>query len=371
MIYLNTFRTAFLMFPLVAFLITIPFILTQYHRYGSINKLRTLIIYSFILYLMTIYFLVILPLPSKEYVANLTTPRYQLIPFKFIYDFIKETPLIWNQPGTYLLALKHSSFYTVVFNIFMTMPFGMYLRYYFKCDLKKTIKWSFLLSLFFEVTQATGLYFIYPRPYRLFDVDDLMMNTLGGVLGYLLMGAFKFLPSRDSIDRKTYEEAQVVSGFRRVTLFCLDLVLFNLIDGLVMMMVYILNKNMYHGSLLYLVVFITYYVVIPYFRDGKTLGSGFVHVKFIFLDKNFLRLLIKALCEYGYYFVGPLAISFGFFKILGYLNLDMVLECLLIILGSLIYLKIYIGNFLKLLRTHQIFYDRISKVNFVRTITRT
>ena len=31
---------------------------------------------------------------------------------------------------------------------------------------------SFLLSLFFEVTQLTGLYFLYPGSYRLFDVDD-------------------------------------------------------------------------------------------------------------------------------------------------------------------------------------------------------
>ena len=90
MVYLTTFKTAFLLFPFVAFLITIPFMLIEYHKYGSINKLRVLSIYSFILYLMTIYFLVILPLPSKEYVSSLTTPKYQLIPFKFVYDFIKE-----------------------------------------------------------------------------------------------------------------------------------------------------------------------------------------------------------------------------------------------------------------------------------------
>ena len=30
----------------------------------------------------------------------------------------------------------------------MTMPFGMYLRYYFRCGWKKTLLLSFLLSLF-------------------------------------------------------------------------------------------------------------------------------------------------------------------------------------------------------------------------------
>lgn len=80
----------------------------------------------------------------------------------------------------------------------MTIPFGMYLRYYYKCSLKKTFLFTLLLSLFFEFTQLTGLYGIYPRPYRLCDIDDLITNTLGGVLGYLIMGIVDdFLPTRD------------------------------------------------------------------------------------------------------------------------------------------------------------------------------
>ncbi len=71
MIYLKTLKTAILFFPLVAFLITIPFILFQYHHYGAIHKIRVIIIYSFILYLITIYFLVILPLPSREEVLKI------------------------------------------------------------------------------------------------------------------------------------------------------------------------------------------------------------------------------------------------------------------------------------------------------------
>ena len=55
--------------------------------------------------------------------------------------------------------------------------------------------------MFFELTQLTGLYFIYPKPYRLFDIDDLLLNTTGGVLGYFLFGLIeKHLPSRDKID---------------------------------------------------------------------------------------------------------------------------------------------------------------------------
>ena len=71
------------------------------------------------------------------------------------------------------------------FNFIMIIPFGIYLRYYFRCGFRRTFLFSFLLSLFFELTQLTGLYFLYPRGYRLFDVDDLLNNTLGGIAGYL------------------------------------------------------------------------------------------------------------------------------------------------------------------------------------------
>ena len=55
---------AFILFPIVAFLFTLPYVVFNYHKYGSVLSLRIIIVYSFILYLMCIYFLVILPLPS-------------------------------------------------------------------------------------------------------------------------------------------------------------------------------------------------------------------------------------------------------------------------------------------------------------------
>lgn len=64
------------------------------------------------------------------------------------------------------------------------MPFGVYLRYYFKQDLKRTILFSFLLSLFYELTQLSALYGIYSGPYRLADVEDLICNTMGGAVGW-------------------------------------------------------------------------------------------------------------------------------------------------------------------------------------------
>ena len=46
MVYIENIKTALLFFPLIAFLFTIPFMLIQYHKYGAINKFRTLIVFS-------------------------------------------------------------------------------------------------------------------------------------------------------------------------------------------------------------------------------------------------------------------------------------------------------------------------------------
>ena len=78
--------------------------------------------------------------------------------------------------------LKNSALFQIIFNILLTVPFGVYLRYFFKASRKQTVILSLALSLFYELTQLSGLYFIYPRPYRLADVDDVITNTLGAII---------------------------------------------------------------------------------------------------------------------------------------------------------------------------------------------
>ena len=64
--YLSSIKTAIVAFPLLAAVITLPFILYQYHHYGSIHWMRVLIVYAFIFYMLAAYFLIILPLPDKS-----------------------------------------------------------------------------------------------------------------------------------------------------------------------------------------------------------------------------------------------------------------------------------------------------------------
>ena len=215
MVYIDNIYKGLLVFPFIAALFTLPYAVYQYNRHGSVSKYRTLIIYSFILYMLIAFFMVSLPLPDRaSTVGNTWREHLNLIPFRQIW-------LYWHGKTFGVAALKaylvSMSLWQLLFNILLTVPFGVYMHYYFKLDLKRTILYSFLLSLFYETSQITALFGIYPGPYRLADVEDLICNTMGGAGGYYLASVFAgVLPSRDEIDEKCRASGSKVTGMRRV-----------------------------------------------------------------------------------------------------------------------------------------------------------
>ncbi|WP_418555563.1 VanZ family protein [Longibaculum muris] len=224
--YLIPIQVAMIVFPFIAFCLTLPYVIHQYHKYGSIPILRTLIIFSFIYYLINAYFMTILPLPSVEEVSKMTSPTMSLVPFTALKDIVSSSPFIYNDPSTYLPALTQPMMRVTLFNILLTIPFGIYLRYYFQYSFKKTVLFTFLLSLSFELIQLSALFGYYPRPYRLFEVDDLITNTLGGMLGYAICPLFaRVLPTREKLDAIAYEKGQRVSKPRKFFAFIIDFIL--------------------------------------------------------------------------------------------------------------------------------------------------
>ena len=359
MSYIVAIKTAVFTFPILAFLFTIPFILNQYHKYGAIHYFRVLIIYSFILYLITAYFLVILPLPTFEEVANMTGATTQLIPFAFIGDIIENANEITNF-NTFINFFKNSSVYVVLFNIVLTIPFGMYLRYYFKCSLKKTFFLSFLLSLFFELTQLSGLYFIYPRPYRLFDVDDLILNTLGGVLGYFILGLFKgILPSREKIDEESLIKGTKVSGLRRITLFFLDIFLY---------FVLVIFVSIFVKDYPFIITAIIYYVIIPTIWKGKTIGSKFLNVRITYNRFNFIKNILRLAFIYLYYFQLPIILVVFAMSIVSHFNLSNYFTIFVYLSVFLFICFFYLINIILILKNRTIFYDKIFKTKYESTI---
>ncbi|MCL2676667.1 MAG: VanZ family protein [Streptococcaceae bacterium] len=228
--YLQSIQTGVLIFFSVLFVSLIPYMIVQYRRIGRVSPWLFIVNFSFVLYLIVAFGMTVFPLPSPQAVAQLTTPTKNLHLFLFVEEFIKYSGFVLTEPNTWKTALKSPQFIQPVFNLLLTLPFGFYLRYLFKRKFVFTLIASFLLTLFFELTQLSALYGLYPRPYRLFDVDDLLLNTLGALLGFgLAIWMSKLLPDLSAVRT---EESKVQYG-RRMVAFFVDFILATIVELLI------------------------------------------------------------------------------------------------------------------------------------------
>ena len=350
-VYLESIKTAFLIFPLLAFLITLPYLLLQYHKYGSVPLIRSSIVYTFILYLLTAYFLVILPLPSKEEVLMMPTKVPQLIPFTFIGDFIET----FKESSGVSSFLKSPIVYTTLFNIAITIPFGVYLRYYFKKKWYTTIIYTFLLSLYFEITQLTGLYGLYPKAYRLFDVDDLIVNTLGGLIGYLITPIVTiFLPDRDEIDKISYKRGKTVSIYRRFLAFLIDIFVF---ATLMFIMLALIDFDNFIIPLV--LITLIYYIILPTLTSC-TLGKHLVKIKLSSKNKyKHLSIFIRQVILYFIIIFGPIIV----------INYNDYINVLIILFYIIFLTYTYFEMFLKFFgRKKPLIYERLTKTENISTV---
>lgn len=277
--YAHVITQAFMLFPLVAALVTVPYALYNYRRYGSVLGLKTLIFYSFVLYMLCVAFLVVLPLPSQEAVARLTTPRWRLEPFAFIADIHKQVPGSLRDPANWGAVLRSGGFLQFFCNICMTVPFGAYLRYYFRRTLGQTVALGFALTLFIELTQLTGLWFVYPRPYRLFEVDDLIANTLGAFLGYLLIGPLlHWLPTREQLDHASYRRGEHVSLPRRAFALAIDLAIVAAIAFIAHSLLRHLNVTL-RTRYVFCACLALYFLLVPALCSGRTPGRAALRIR--------------------------------------------------------------------------------------------
>lgn len=308
--YLFPIKIAFMLFPFLALFFLIPFLVFNYRKFGYVNKWRSFILYSLFLYLLSAFFLVILPLPKTLDTCSLQpadTKCVQLVPFYFIQEISNHTKFILTKPSTYFYLLKEPTFLQVAFNAMLTIPFGIYLRYYFRRSFLQTIFCSLCLSLFFEVTQVTGLYGIYNCAYRLFDVDDLFLNTFGGAIGYIVAPIFTyFLPKSNELDANIDLISKPVGFIRRLIAMQIDWIILSIVGPAIKIKENFIffssiesYKKPFELLLIACSVFL-YFIVIPYFTNGKTLGKALLR---IYIKGQNKRITFKELfIRYGLFY---------------------------------------------------------------------
>ena len=112
------------------------------------------------------------------------------------------------------------------------------------------------------------------EPYRVCDVNDLMMNTLGAWIGCWIAPAFKvFFPNREKQKIKSFKKAKNISVFIQYLIFLGDILLFQLITGTSIFLVKIIEFTLNISisgttyiivyTVLSIVTFLVLFVLIP------------------------------------------------------------------------------------------------------------
>lgn len=280
-IYINPIANGITVSLLIIYLAFIPVLIYQYRKYGAFRIRKNIVLTSFVVYMITAFFITLLPLPSIEAVKNMEPVKANFSPFLFVKTFLNDSGFVWNEIGTWVGAFCSSSFYTVAFNFLLTIPFGVYLRKYFKQRLPGVVIFGFLLSLFYEATQFTGVWGIYPHAFRFADVDDLIVNTLGAAFGFYMEGLFdKLLP--DPLKDKTLQTEQV-GLLRRFLSLLIDSIFVNVLYELLRVIVLLLsgNKQDLIDIVLYVISGGIIFILLPLLlKKKRTLGMSILKLSF-------------------------------------------------------------------------------------------
>lgn len=127
-----------------------------------------------IIYIITAVILLFLsPYRQAAYEINSAgTNPYNIIPFKTITDYIKASSYI-NQ------SIWMSNLFG---NVLAFFPLGIFLPWLFKrfMGFWRTVSFVFLATSSVEILQ-------FGTRVGSFDIDDIILNTIGGAIGYLLI----------------------------------------------------------------------------------------------------------------------------------------------------------------------------------------
>ncbi|MBD5486580.1 MAG: VanZ family protein [Lachnospiraceae bacterium] len=162
-------------FPIIAIIslfIICPILLYDKHNKCKHSAIRYIVLFVFIGYCLSLTYLTVL-----WYYPNITIhPQYR---------FYNIQPFIWISE-TYEMGFRRM-IQQLVLNIGMYIPYGILLPMIFKKLRKISAHFVvvFLTTLSIEIVQ-----FIIGRSA---DIDDVIMNFLGGLLGYLLYRMFNHI----------------------------------------------------------------------------------------------------------------------------------------------------------------------------------
>ena len=268
----ESFAAAVALWPLASMVLTLPILAYLYHRDGRLRAASAVSAYLAVLYVLGLGCFTLYPLPDGASGPGITygiEPRFN--PLGFLDDLAKD--------GVRALP-------DMVANVAFFVPLGFIAGRLLRWRFAPTLALGFGASLLIETAQLTGLFGLYPYAYRMFDVLDLFCNTMGAAFGWsgtVLAG--RLLPPSESA-----REGRVTDrpGFvRRAVAYWIDLT----VMGAVLVVLLAAASVVLHAAgdsswadgswwerAAAIAVFVAFEGVVPWLRQGRTLGGGFVRM---------------------------------------------------------------------------------------------
>lgn len=130
---------------------------------------------------------------TKLAVNTLMYIYISLVLYVTLMPIVVSLPFIFNHPYVSMNMIPFDDYFSgrgdtvrqIILNVIMMMPFGFLLPLVKKQNLLSCFFWTFLFSLGIELNQPLI------NGFRAADITDLITNTIGGLLGYLLYLVFK------------------------------------------------------------------------------------------------------------------------------------------------------------------------------------
>ncbi len=154
----------------------VPFVAVSYRRRGGFGVGRFVLWGAALVYLMAIWTYTLLPLPDPDTIrcagVNLD-----------VWAFVSDIRGALARPGR---TLTDPATLQLLLNVLLFVPLGFFVRVLGGRGIPTALLVGLGVSAFIETTQLTGVWGLYPCAYRVFDVDDLLTNTLGALVGSVL-----------------------------------------------------------------------------------------------------------------------------------------------------------------------------------------
>lgn len=161
---------------IAAVVLFVPVAAYEYRRDGTMSPRDLSILLSGAVYGIALWTYTLLPLPEPGS-FRCRVPQT---------DLFGTIGLIGLPDDGVRMFLRDQAVQQVLLNVLLFVPLGVLIRLILRRGVLVSTLAGFSVSLLIEVTQRTGDWGFYGCAYRKFDVDDLLVNTLGAIAGALI-----------------------------------------------------------------------------------------------------------------------------------------------------------------------------------------